>query len=102
MNRAQLPHTYKPPNEARLPPVYDCGIRNAGTAQPYQCTLARIDFHRKGDEAEQCSHGKQDDTCQQQLWKSVQHQDTAQQYPRHNVRSKRNHRHQLLRIVSGA
>ena len=59
MNRAQLPHTYKRPNEARLPLVYDCGIRNAGTAQPYQCTLARIDFHRKGDETEQRSHGKQ-------------------------------------------
>ena len=42
-------------------------IGYATGTEPYQRTLAGIDFDRQRDEAEQRGHGKKDDASQQQL-----------------------------------
>ena len=69
-------------------------IRYTGTTQPNQRTLAGIDLDRQRDKAEQCRRCKQNDTEQQQLRELMDQQHTAQQHPRHDIRSEADHRYQ--------
>lgn len=88
------PHTYKRPISGHPCLVMIKCVCYSGTVQPYQCTAACVNFHWQGDETEQSCHSKQTDTDEHQLRKSIQQQDTPQQYPLHNGRRKLDNRNQ--------